>query len=326
MENPLVSIITPCYNSENYISRFMECLLSQTYKNIEWIAVNDGSTDSTEELINSYRKRLEGSGIKVIYKYQANKGLGGAINTGLKLVTGDFFTWCDSDNLITDDCIEEEVKMFISNPEIMIVRCDGYDVLDSDISNPISKMSETVTDKFRKKLFYNCLTNRDFYFGLTVLRTEAFDRVNPERNIYPSREGQNWQLLLPMFYSYDAYYIDKPMFYFVIRNNSISNIARNSGVEQILVQNNEYEKIEMETIKSMNFPEKENCIQMILYHYAVVRFWLYDELDNDVKINEEYKIIKKYSKETPEIDKVYRRRKNPIWKLLHYIKKQVKQK
>ena len=52
--NKLVSIITPCYNGENYISRFIECILSQTYNNIELILINDGSTDKTYDIIKNY--------------------------------------------------------------------------------------------------------------------------------------------------------------------------------------------------------------------------------------------------------------------------------
>ena len=59
MEQPLVSIITPCYNGENFIKRYFDSILKQTYSNIELFFVNDGSTDQTESIALSYREALE---------------------------------------------------------------------------------------------------------------------------------------------------------------------------------------------------------------------------------------------------------------------------
>ena len=98
MENQLVSIITPCYNGEKTVSRYLDSVLNQTYKNIELIFVNDGSTDNTEQVVLSYEKIFEENGKKLIYIKQENKGLGGAINTGLKYFTGDFLCRADADD------------------------------------------------------------------------------------------------------------------------------------------------------------------------------------------------------------------------------------
>ena len=58
-KQPLVSIITPCYNSENYIQRYIDSIQKQTYKNIELIFVNDGSTDRTEEILNKNKEVID---------------------------------------------------------------------------------------------------------------------------------------------------------------------------------------------------------------------------------------------------------------------------
>ena len=73
-----VSIIVPCYNVDKYISDFIESILQQSYKNIEVIFINDGSTDNTESIINNYMDNLKVN-MEVRYVYQKNKGLGGAI-------------------------------------------------------------------------------------------------------------------------------------------------------------------------------------------------------------------------------------------------------
>jgi len=322
--SPLVSIITPCYNSENYITRFMDCLLAQTYSNIEWIAVNDGSIDGTEDLIHGYKDLFDNKGIKVVYHYQENKGIGGAINAGLKYISGEFFTWCDSDNLLTEDYTSKNVEYFLSHPEANIVRCDGFYVLDSDIIHPLSRLSDGVQEKDKKDLFINCLTCKDFYFGCTMLRTEAFDKVNPEREIYPSREGQNWQIMLPMFYHYDSFYMDIPMFYFVIREDSISHAASKKGLKASMDQNNACEETEDIVIRSMIIPEEKEYLEIIHKQYSIIRFWLYDKYDNDEGLEKEYKLIKGNNWMDDSIETVYRRRNNVFWKMMHSLKKWVK--
>ncbi len=65
MSKPLVSIITPCYNGEKTAHRMIESVLAQTYSPIEYIFINDGSTDNTEELFNSYLPKFEEKGSKL---------------------------------------------------------------------------------------------------------------------------------------------------------------------------------------------------------------------------------------------------------------------
>ena len=98
MEKKMVSIITPCYNGGKLLSRYLDSVLKQTYKNIELIIVNDGSSDNTEKIVISYKGQFKKEGMKLVYIYQDNKGLGGAINTGLKHFTGDYLCWADYDD------------------------------------------------------------------------------------------------------------------------------------------------------------------------------------------------------------------------------------
>jgi len=90
MTDPLVSIVTPCYNCENHISRYLDSIIGQTYKNIELVLINDGSNDNTESIINSYTSKLKKRGIDLIYITQKNSGVSEALNTGLKHFSGDY--------------------------------------------------------------------------------------------------------------------------------------------------------------------------------------------------------------------------------------------
>lgn len=101
--NYLVSIIVPVYNVEKYLPECVDSILEQTYKSIEVILVDDGSTDSSGELSEKYAEDY--AFVKVIHK--KNAGLGFARNTGIDYATGDYITFVDGDDFIAPDHIEK---------------------------------------------------------------------------------------------------------------------------------------------------------------------------------------------------------------------------
>ena len=111
--NKLVSAVSPCYNGETYITRYFEAMLKQTYRPIEIILVNDGSTDKTEEIIMSYKGKLEESGITLKYIKKQNEGLGAAINDGLKHTEGEYLIWPDTDDVLFPESIEKRVSFWL---------------------------------------------------------------------------------------------------------------------------------------------------------------------------------------------------------------------
>ncbi len=119
MSNPKISIITPCYNSQDFIEKCVKSVLSQTYKNIEFIIVDGCSTDNTLSIINKYKDR-----INIIS--EKDNGNYDAINKGFRNSTGDVLTWLDSDNYYNDDFVIEKIaNKFISNTrsDIVITNC-----------------------------------------------------------------------------------------------------------------------------------------------------------------------------------------------------------
>lgn len=98
----LVSVIVPVYNVEKYLNRCIESILNQTYKNIEIILIDDGSTDNSGKMCDEYK--IKDARIKVIHK--ENGGLSDARNVGLSTATGDYVTFIDSDDDIKFDYVE----------------------------------------------------------------------------------------------------------------------------------------------------------------------------------------------------------------------------
>lgn len=264
--NYLVSVLTPVYNGEKFISRFIVKILEQTYNNVELVIINDGSIDKTEKIIFSYKKKILQRGYKLKYLKKKNGGVGSAINKGLKLMSGDFFTWCDADNFYDKNYIKENINIFNQSKKISIVRCDGYFVNENNLFKPYGKFSDNNKDKFKKKLFLNAILEINFHFGCAMIRTNSFDKINLMREIFESKQGQNWQLLLPMFYYYDSYYIDKALFYWVNRSNSITNLNTNNIKLEIL-QQNEHEKILTTVINSMRIRSKNYYLYIIKKKY-----------------------------------------------------------
>src|SRR3989304_6831314 len=114
--NVLVSIIIPTYNCQKYIRQAIESALAQTYKNIEIIVVDDGSSDNTREEIDDLISEK-----KISYIYQANKGLPGARNTGIKQSKGEYLVFLDSDDIILPEKIMSQVGFMKEHPQVCLV-------------------------------------------------------------------------------------------------------------------------------------------------------------------------------------------------------------
>ena len=103
--NELVSIITPSYNTADFISQTIECVLNQTYTNWEMIIVDDCSTDNTKEVISKYNDT------RIIYvENETNSGAAFSRNKALKIAKGEWIAFLDSDDLWDKTKIESQLK------------------------------------------------------------------------------------------------------------------------------------------------------------------------------------------------------------------------
>ena len=111
MKQPLISVIVPCYNVEEYLPKCIESILSQTYRNLELFLVDDGSPDRSGEICDEYAVRDKR--IKVIHK--ENGGLSDARNAALDVMTGEYVTFVDSDDYVAPDYVELLYKLIAEN-------------------------------------------------------------------------------------------------------------------------------------------------------------------------------------------------------------------
>jgi glycosyltransferase involved in cell wall biosynthesis len=110
MDQPLVSIIIPAYNSEKYLAETITAALDQTWPNKEVIIVDDGSTDGTLAIA----RKFESETVQVFY--QENKGASGARNKGLQEAKGQFIQFLDGDDLLSPDKITIQMDVLLQNP------------------------------------------------------------------------------------------------------------------------------------------------------------------------------------------------------------------
>ncbi|SEM80992.1 Glycosyltransferase involved in cell wall bisynthesis [bacterium A37T11] len=101
-----VSIITPSYNQGQFIERTILSVLNQSYKNIQYILVDGGSTDNTMEVVNRYKDKID------IIIHESDKGQSDAINKGFKLAEGELVGWINSDDVLYQRAVEKVVKIY----------------------------------------------------------------------------------------------------------------------------------------------------------------------------------------------------------------------
>ncbi len=124
----LISVIVPVYNVEPYLPRCVDSILEQSYRNIEVILVDDGSTDRSGSLCDEYARR--DARVRVVHK--ANGGLSDARNAGLAAASGEFIAFCDSDDWMAEAILADALQAARSNDADMVVWGYCADFVDAD--------------------------------------------------------------------------------------------------------------------------------------------------------------------------------------------------
>lgn len=179
--NKLISVIVPVYKVEKYLEKCIESIISQSYKNLEIILVDDGSPDGCGKICDAYAEKDKR--IKVIH--QENRGLCGARNTGLRAATGDYIGFVDSDDYISEDMYEYLGKS-LEKYDADVVSCryfrvgreyDGYtekgeyDV----IMTGREAVRELVGNFILRSLFWNKLFRREILDGFSFPEGRTFE-------------------------------------------------------------------------------------------------------------------------------------------------------
>lgn len=197
---PLVSIIIPVYNGSNYMKEAIDSALAQTYKNIEIIVVNDGSTDNTDEIARSY-------GDKIRYFKKENGGVATALNLAIKEAKGEYISWLSHDDLYHPNKIQRQIETLKTLEDKNTIIFSDIEMIDENskvFANRILKEKYSEPNK-KNPLFW--LLNGLVHGCSLLIKKDIFF----EFNLFDEslRTVQDYALWYDIFKKYKVYHIDE---------------------------------------------------------------------------------------------------------------------
>jgi len=221
LSSELVSVIIPSYNSSQYISKAIESVLNQTYKHIELIIIDDGSTDNTNEIIAKYNDKL-------IYYYQENSGPAKARNIGVSLCRGNYVAFLDADDYWDKTKLEKTISIFNCRKDVGIV-CSNLKYVDlkGNIIH-LRRLGDLSSEEIKYKMYQSSLISpiTAVFKKQLFVETGGFDQA--------LKFAEDWDLFFKMTRKCDIYAIDEYLSYYVIHSNSM---MRSSKYKELLLEN-----------------------------------------------------------------------------------------
>lgn len=245
MNHPLISVILPVYNVERYIHKCVDSILAQSYKNLEIILVDDGSTDNSGKICDEYA--LKDSRIKIIHKL--NGGVCSARNQGLDIAKGDFIAFVDPDDYLLTDMYYNLIAI-IQMEKADIVVCKQQDIGENGTSVNVKFPSNT---NFVYKEYYDWFKDLIEYDSLDVLWNKLFNRRILEKHRFDTDLVRAEDLNFLLDVTKDNYNIVlyPHVFYCYIKH-------KNSAVRQYKIKNFDCEYIVWKKILKINNDFKDN--------------------------------------------------------------------
>ena len=232
-----VSVIIPVYNGGKYISHAIESVLSQTYKEMEIIVVDDGSADRTAEIVKSYQQThdLIDRRKNLIYIYQKNQGTAAARNKGIVNSTGEYIALLDYDDIWEPEKIELQIKYMIEHQEVGMVHSDaGF--IDKD-GNLIDDMKRPKGFTVYGRCFKELFIQNKIRASTAVIRSSCLDKIGLfDENI---RYCEDLDLWLRLSREFSIGYVNQILCYYRLHD---SNMTHNK-VEHLICRNKMFNKI-----------------------------------------------------------------------------------
>jgi len=237
MKNPYISVIVPIYNVEKYIERCAISLFNQTIDNIEFIFVDDCSSDNTMEILNNVIKQFEG---KMREKYWTvkikhlpeNNGTSITRQTGVEMATGDYVIQCDSDDWIKESMLSEMWNL-AKKDDLDVVVCDA-----NILNNKGNYVLHSLNTNDTKEFLYDMLP----FNSPWNLWNKLFKRTLYTNNkiFYPPKHmnnGEDMVITLQLFYYCNSMgYIKRPLYQYCQNMGSITNPTNISNIIDNYVQ------------------------------------------------------------------------------------------
>jgi len=253
-KDSVVSVITCCYNGREHLDNCMGSLLNQTYKKLQVIFIDDGSTDGSFEFAKRYTNRFSSQGATLLCLSQANTGAGGAAANGLLWASGDFIMCFDVDDYLYSESIRKMRDYLVAYPEDALVRTNGFIVAPK--GNEKTRFVSEMSEMNNKDIFEDLLLGRtNNWAGSYMVRANALWAVYPDHRIPESRYGQNLQILMAAAWQNKAGFIDEPLMEYRFNPLSFTNIDHSFDGSYDRLQG--YKRIRMDILEKMSIKDRE---------------------------------------------------------------------
>ena len=223
---PLISVIVPIYNVENYLSHCIDSILIQSYRNLDILLINDGSTDKSEQICLQYKNQ----DTRIKYVYKNNSGVSTTRNTGLKLAKGDFIYFIDADDYIHPQTLEIMYKnLNEGNYDFsMILGKITYNKNQNPINIPANIEKKIIDQNYLMKGLFNLAIEEELQYQVVwnklyrkeILKDLYFIKTGTEDTEFNCRVYQKCN---------KAILIKLPLYNWVQRNTSITHQPINNN-------------------------------------------------------------------------------------------------
>lgn len=288
-----VSAVIPVYNGELHLMPMLDSILDQTYSQVEVILVDDGSTDDTVQIAESYCDKFAAKGYEYYIVQTVHKNASAAINCGLPYVTGEYLIWPDSDDRLEKESIKKRVDFLKSHPQYQCVRSRPYYFEQN--TKKILPPDEKMGDMYKEDLFWDVLESKTYICcGCYMLRTQKFFEIYPERYIPEYDVGQNFQMLLPFLYYHLCPTIPEQLYGVCVRQGSHSRTGLSKVEEK--KKYNDFENL-IDEIASICCIDDKKSKDRIMYWKSRRRYSLAIEHKDIRKIAEALQQMNKYGEQ-----------------------------
>lgn len=202
MTNPLVSVIIPAYNAQDFVAQTIESVIKQTYSHWELCIVDDGSTDDTAKITQSYS-----SDSRIKYLYQKNQERAVARNHGLHHSTGKYIAFLDADDMWLPDKLETQVQFLENQPESALCFTQFLFINEQGIVTGKAGIPfKSGSDQFFRLLEGNFIAN-----STVMVPRIVFDKVGFFDETLPAFGSEDWDMWLRIARNYPIRFVHKPL-------------------------------------------------------------------------------------------------------------------
>ena len=263
MTSELVSIVIPVYNSEKYLEECLNSVLDQTYENIEIIVVDDGSTDSSYDILKKYSDRI-------VVLSQKNSGLASALNLGISKMNGTWLKWFSPDDIMFSNTIEDLVTATKNTSDKIIIYSNWQLINENgDVLHNFSESNYNELSKFDFNI--RLLSGQQINVNTSLIPFSLIKNKCSFRDLEePVAIDYDFFLRAALLFDTKFYFIEKSLIRYRIHSNQLShsNITKTLSyldkLKQEILQNLDEQKKSKLLLELKKFEKKQTLIKKTL--------------------------------------------------------------